>query len=97
MSKDILYEGTVNASNTQDTKHLISITSSAILKSDTGIILNLSHPKNFKRNELSKHDWHLKQSKTDLAIGVNNTTGLHVASTEVALILPMCFFPAPYY
>ena len=70
MNKDIVYKATISTSNSNDTKHYVHRHDfKYILKSDTEIILNLSHRKKYSNEtELSKHIWHLKQNKTDFTI-----------------------------
>ena len=62
MNKDIVYKATISTSNTNDTKHYISMTSSTFKERYRNHIESFTHKKYSNETELSKHIWHLKQN-----------------------------------
>ena len=60
--------GAATASNGNDTKHYIGMTSSTFKERYRNHIKSFAHKKYSNETELSKHIWHLKQNKTDFTI-----------------------------
>ena len=67
MSKDIVYKATITANITHDTKHYIGMTSNTFKERYRNHQIFHTRKKS-NETELSKHVWHLRQSKSDFTI-----------------------------
>ena len=65
MSKDIVYQATINAGNTRNKKKYNRMTSSTFKERYRNHIKSFTHKKNSDETDLSKHVWYLKQNRFD--------------------------------